>query len=216
MKQAFVIAAAAALFATAPAGAQDHRPMSPEGSASAQVGGKWVKDAKPAYTLGGAHYQGGHWIDVTFGRPLRRGRDLWGTGAEYGKAALVGAPIWRAGANVTTRLRTEVPLVIGGKTVAAGEYSLFIDLEENDWTLVVSSWPAQAKYDPNDKTALWGAYGYTPDRDVVRTKMKLETLPHSVEELTWSFVDMTDDGGTLAISWGPTMASVPFTVAAGS
>lgn len=56
---------------------------------------------------------------------------------------LSGAPIWRAGANVSTRLRTDVPLAIGGKTVAVGEYSLFIDLKENNWTFVVSNWGAQ-------------------------------------------------------------------------
>ena len=38
-------------------------------------------------------------------------------------------PVWRAGANVSTRLKTEVPLTFGGKTVPPGEYSLFIDLE---------------------------------------------------------------------------------------
>ena len=45
-----------------------------------------------------------------------------------------------------------------------GEYSLFIDVKSpQDWTLIVSSWGAQARFDQNDKTALWGAYGYTPD-----------------------------------------------------
>ncbi|HEV8631305.1 MAG TPA: DUF2911 domain-containing protein [Thermoanaerobaculia bacterium] len=194
--------------------AADNRPLSPAGEASAQVLGKWVASDKPTYALGNKRYEGGKWIDITFGRPLRRGRDLWGSGASYGKDALLDAPIWRAGANVSTRLKTEVPLVIAGKTVAPGEYSLFIDLKENSWTLVVSSWPAQQHYDPNDKAALWGSYGYTPDKDVVRAKMKLETLPHSVEQLTWSFVDMTDQSGALAISWGNTMASVPFQAAA--
>lgn len=191
--------------------AQESRPMSPTGTAAAQVSGKWVKGDRPAFTLGRGSYQGGKWIEVTYGRPLKRGRDLWGTGANYGKDALVGAPIWRAGADVTTRLKTDVPLVIAGKTVAPGEYSLFIDLKENAWTLVVSSWPAQQKYDPNDKAALWGAYGYTPDKDVLRARMKLETQPHSVEELTWAFVDMTDTGGTLALMWDKVMASVTFT-----
>jgi hypothetical protein len=193
--------------------AQDTKPMSPQGTAAAQVGGKWVKPAgRGAPTLGGETYQGGNWIEITYGRPLKRGRDLWGSGADYGKAALVGTPIWRAGANVSTRLKTEVPLVINGKAIAPGEYSLFIDLKENNWTFVVSSWPAATRYDPNNKDALWGSYFYTPDKDVVRAPMKLETLPHSVEQLTWGFVDMTDTGGAMAISWGTTLASVPFRV----
>ena len=211
MKRAlFVVVLAAFLAGLAHVALAQNRPMSPEGTASAQVLGKWVKPEKTTYTLGGNAYRDGKWIDVTYGRPLKRGRDIFGSGADYGKATLLGAPIWRAGANVSTRLKTEVPLKIGGKTVPAGEYSLFIDLKENAWTLVVSSWPAQQTYDANNKDALWGSYGYTPDKDVVRVPMKLETLPHSVEQLTWSFIDMTDSGGSLAIVWDKTLASVPF------
>ena len=92
-----------------------------------------------------------------------------------------------------------------------GEYSLFIDVKSaKDWTLIVSSWPAQQRFDQNDKTALWGAYGYTPEKDVARIPMKVETVAFSVEQLTWAFLDMTTDSGRVAITWGKTMASVPF------
>jgi hypothetical protein len=191
--------------------AQGTRLMSGSGTASAQVQGKWVQGARQTYAFGRGTYEGGKWIDVTYGSPLKRGRDPWGSGADYGKALLIGAPIWRAGAEVSTRLKTEVPLVIGGKTVPPGEYTMFIDLKEHNWTLVISRWTAQPKYDPNDKTALWGAYNYTPDKDVLRTPMKLEALPHAFEALSWQFLDMTSAGGTLAIVWDKVMASVGFT-----
>ena len=197
------------------------RAMSPDGSVQAQVLGKWVKPERPAFTLGREQYVGGKWIEVTYGRPLQRQRDLFGSGPNYGKAvndvgtATVPAPpVWRAGANVSTRLKSEVPLNFSGKTVPAGEYTMFIDLKApTEWTLIVSSWPAQLKYDPNDKTALWGAYGYTPDKDVARVPMKVETLPFGMDQLTWAFVDMTNDGGRLALMWGKTMASAPFKAA---
>jgi hypothetical protein len=193
--------------------AQTARPMSPDGSAAVQVGGKWVKPAgRGAPTLGGENYEGGKWIEITYGRPIKRGRDLWGSGATYGTAALAGAPIWRAGANVSTRLKTELPLVIGGKTVAPGEYSLFIDLKPNNWTFIVSTWPAQQKFDPANKAALWGGYGYTPDKDVARAQMKLDTTPVSFEQLSWQFADVSDAGGTMVLTWDKVMASVPFTV----
>ena len=106
------------------------RPMSPPGSAQVQVLGTWTKPASPAFTLGRETYTGGKWIEITYGRPLQRGRDLFGSGANYGKAANdVGAPgfpappVWRAGANKTTRLMTEVPLMFGKTTVPPGEYS---------------------------------------------------------------------------------------------
>ena len=214
MKRTLTVASLAVAAASAlVVGQEAPKPMSPSGTAAAQVGGKWVKPAgRGAPTLGGEIYQGGKWIEITYGRPLRRGRDLWGSGADYGKAALVGTPIWRAGANVSTRLKSEVPLVINGKTLAAGEYSLFIELKENNWTFVVSSWPAATKYDPANKDALWGSYFYTPDKDVLRAPMKLDTLPHSVEQLTWEFVDMTDNSGAMAIRWGNQMASIAFKV----
>jgi hypothetical protein len=163
-----------------------------------------------SFTLGRGSYQGGKWIEVSYGRPLKRGRDLFGTGADYGKAALVGADIWRAGADQTTTLTTEIPLRIGATTVAPGDYTLFVDLKETAWTFVVSRLVPQPKYDPNEKVAVWGAYNYVPDKDVVRAPMKLETLAHSREELTWEFVDMTAAGGALALSWDKTMAVVPF------
>jgi DUF2911 family protein len=189
--------------------AQQNRPMSPRGTASAQVLGTWV-EAGRSFAVGGRAYRGGQWIDVSYGRPLKRGRDIFGAGPDYGKATLIGAPIWRAGADVSTRLKTEVPLVIAGKTVAPGEYSLFVDLKEHAWTFVVSSWAAQDRYDPNNHQALWGAYEYTPDKDVLRAPMTLETLSHSREQLTWEFLDVTPSGGLLALSWDKTLASVPF------
>jgi hypothetical protein len=213
-------AGALALIATgAVLGAQQGgRPLSPDGTAQTQVLGKWTKGERPAFTLGRGNYVGGKWIEITSGRPLRRGRDLFGSGADYGKAVndvgtatLPAPPVWRAGANVSTRLHTEAPLIFGGKTVPIGDYTMFIDLNGPTlWTLIISSWPAQLKFDPNDKSALWGAYGYTSDKDVARIAMKVETLPFDVDQLTWSFFDMTDDGGRIALMWGKMMASASF------
>jgi DUF2911 family protein len=193
------------------------RPMSPSGAAQAQVLGTWVKAERPAFTLGRENYQGGKWIEITYGRPLERGRDLFGSGASYGKALNdVGAPgfppppVWRAGANQSTRLKTEVPLAFAASSVPAGEYSLFIDLKPAEWMLIVSRWPAQTRFDPQDKAALWGAYGYTPEKDVARIPMKVDRLAFDVEQLTWSFVDMTNGGGRVALLWGRTMASAAF------
>lgn len=184
------------------------RPLSPAGSSATQVGGKWV-------TRTGADepsYDGGKWIEITYGRPIKRGRNLWGSGADYGKTLNAGGPVWRAGANVTTRLNTQVPLVINGKTVPAGEYDVLVDLKPNAWTLILSTMPYQKSYDPNDKTTLYGGFNYVPDKDVLRAPMTLTTLPFSVDQLAWEFVDMTDTGGKLALMWDKNMATTAFTV----
>ena len=204
-----VIATAAAAFAvTATMLAQGGgRPASPSGATAAQVGGKYEPSSD------GPVYRGGKWIEITSGRPLKRGRQLFsGAGTNYGKIANPDAPLWRAGANVSTQLKTEVALNINGKTVAPGTYTMFIDLKPNAWTLVVSSWEAQTNYDPNNKKQLWGAYEYTPDKDVVRSPMTMATLPFAVEQLTWAFTDMTEAGGRITIMWDKTVASVPFKV----
>jgi hypothetical protein len=184
--------------------AQPRRPASPAGSSVTQVGG--VFDARTGYV-------NGRWIEIRYGRPLKRGRDLFGT-ADFVDFLNDGAPVWRAGANQSTRLITEAPLTIGGRTLAAGEYTLFIDLQPKDrWTLIVSAWPAQTTYDEGNKAALWGAYEYTPDRDVVRAPMRVERLPHAFDQLSWEFLDITPKGGLLALVWDRTLASVAFSVA---
>jgi hypothetical protein len=187
--------------------AQGGKPASPTGTAAAQVGGKYVNGSE------GPVYQGGKWIEVSFGRPIKRGRDVFGgMGKDYGKIVNPDAPVWRAGANNTTQLKTEVPLTINGKAIAPGTYTMFIDLKPDNWTLIVSRWKAQANYDPKNTAALWGAYGYTPDKDVVRAPMTIGALPFSVEEMSWQFTDVTDAGGKLTMAWDKTAASVPFTI----
>jgi len=187
--------------------AQMQKPASPPGTAATQVSGKYVQG------LNNLRYQGGKWIEITYSRPIKRERqNLFGAGADYGKKLSDDAPVWRAGANQTTRIKTEVPLILDGKTLPAGEYCVFVDLKEKAWTLIFSTWPAQEKYDPKNKEALWGSYGYTPDKDVLRAPMKLDALPFSMDQFTIAFIDMTAVDGKLAMMWDKTMATVPFKV----
>src|SRR5262249_25120138 len=95
-------------FAAAPI-AQGTRIASPTGVASTEIRGKYRGSSDEPV------YEGGKWIEVTYGRPIKRGRDLWGSGADYGKMLNGGAPVWRAVANATTRIKTELPHLIGRK-----------------------------------------------------------------------------------------------------
>lgn len=203
------------LAAGASLGAQQARPLSPPGNTSAQVLGKWVKGETTAFTMGGERYLEGKWIDITYGRPLLRGREAFGgTGADYGKATNAGAPVWRAGANLSTRIKSEVPLSIGGKTMPAGEYSVFIELKQpTEWTFIVADWAVAPRLNANIPGALFGAFDYTPEKDILRAPMKVESLPFKVEQLEWQFADMTTDSGRIVIMWDKTMGSVPFKVA---
>ena len=200
-----ILPAAAGLCLVAAAGAapaQERRIASPPGRSATQVGGTY--DVR-------AGNVGGRWVEVRYGRPIRRGRDIFGPD-DYREFLNDGADVWRAGANQSTRLIAEAALVFGETTVPPGEYTVFIDLQADPWEFIVSRWPAQLTYDFDDRDALWGAYEYTPDRDVARAPMTVETLDHSFDQLSWQFLDVTDDGVTLALLWERTLASVRFTV----
>src|SRR3954462_4632800 len=108
-------AAIAVTVGSVAATAQRGRAPSPEGTAATEVRGRYVGNGD------GTVYQGGKGIEVTYSRPIKRGRDLWGTGADCGRLLNDTAAVWGAGANVSTRLRTELPLVMNNKRVAAGE-----------------------------------------------------------------------------------------------
>ena len=196
--------------AAAARGQQPARPLSPRGTASTQVGGSWTAGSGG----GGPQYPGGKWIEVDYGRPILRGRrNIFGSGTDYGKAVDAGAPVWRAGAGATTKLSTEVSLVIAGKTLAPGTYDLLVDLKESGWTLIVSTQKTQDRYDPDEKVAMWGSFGYDAKYDVLRAPMEMERREHSLDELTFSFVDVTEAGGRLSIAWDTTAATVKFAIA---
>lgn len=176
-------------------------PASPRGAAEIQVLGKYEK----------GRYVGGQWITVDYGRPILRGRDVFGTGADYGKVANPDSPVWRAGANDTTRLTTQATLTFGTTTITPGIYNVFVELKENAWSLVLTTQGVQPKYDPNDKVLLYGSYNYDPKFDVLRMPMRMHQLPMSLEQLTIGFSDVRNDGGSLFIAWAKTMAAADFT-----
>ena len=73
-------------------------------------------------------------------------------------------PIWRAGANAATTLKTDADLTIGDLNVPAGTYTLFVDISDPaHWMLIVSK-----------KTGEWGL-AYDKTQDLGKTKMTMAT-----------------------------------------
>lgn len=178
---------------------------SPPGQAAIQLGGRWEKTAE-----GGQAYRDGKWVVVNYGRPLLRGRtNIFGAGADYGTTVNAGAPLWRAGANDTTRLITQAALTIGGRTLAPGTYNVFVDLKPGNWTLVLTTQPVQEKFDPDDKVRLSGATNYDPKFDVLRAPMTVRATDASVEQFTIGFVDVSATGATMTMAWEKTLAAIP-------
>ena len=113
----------------------------------------------------------------------------------------------------TTVISTETDLMFGGERLAAGEDTMFAELTENEGTLIFSTWGVKEAFREENDNALWGAYGYTPDRDVLRTTMNVATIEASVDQLVIGFTNMTQQGGNLMVWWDDQVATTPFTVA---
>ncbi len=131
-------------------------------------------------------------ILVDYGRPRRRGREIFGNVVPWGQ-------VWRTGANAATQLRTDRDLVFGSLLVPAGTYTLWTLPSPRGWLLIV-----------NRQTGQWGTE-YDPARDLGRVPMTVSALAESVEAFTID-VAPREGGGVLVISWDRTRAMVPFTV----
>jgi len=178
-------------------------PASPRGQAATQFGGEYQ----------GRRYTGGKWIVVDYGRPILRSRSgIFGEGENYGQKANAGAPVWRAGANRSTRFKTESALSFGDKKLPAGEYSVFIELKSSGWIMIFSNHKAKANPRSSEE-GIWGADGYKKEKDVIRVPMQVTPITVSVDQLTYGFLNVSKTGGSLALWWDKTMARVDFSAA---
>jgi hypothetical protein len=164
--------------------------------APAAAAAQEVEEVHPG--KGGSPHEAHTWtvgdatIKITYGRPYLKGRTVGEDVAEHGK-------VWRTGADEATTLEVSQALKIGDLSVPAGTYTLYTLPEETDWQLIV-----------NKQTEQWGTE-YDEGQDLGRAPMTKESLSEPVEQLTFN-VEETDAGGTLAIEWGTTRVSTPFTV----
>lgn len=168
----FLAAALAATLMSAPLQAQNP-PASPRGTASGTVGA-----AK---------------IEISYGRPSKRGRQIWG-------GPLLNVPseqVWRLGANEATSLKTSAAITIGSVSVPAGDYTLYF-LHPAD---------GSAKLIVNKQTGQWGT-NYDEKQDLGRADLKMEKLTAPVEQLTIS-IEPQSAGGALKIAWDDRAYSAP-------
>ena len=119
------------------------------------------------------------WID--YGRPAQRGRVIFGDLVKWGE-------VWRLGANAATQLVTSKTIVIGGVSVPAGRYSLFMIPERDGGTLII-----------NRETGQWGT-SYRPEMDLARIPL-VATSAEATERFT---IELTSDDtkkATLRLRW---------------
>jgi hypothetical protein len=146
-------------------------------------------------------------ITIDYGRPALKGRDL-----NVLMKDLPADRIWRAGENEVTTFTTGAPVSIGGKTVPAGKYSLYVQADEKRaWALILNSDPGVPlgkiwdKAPDNMKNAPWPYLeGYTKsigDKEVVRAKMTATKAGAPADLYTMSFAPKGKNA-ELTLAWG--------------
>jgi len=132
---------------------------------------------------------GGKTVKTDYSSPRMKGRKIYGDLVPFGE-------VWRTGANEATTFVASSDVVVGGKTVPAGSYTIFTVPGAAKWTLII-----------NKKTGEWGIpYKYESD-ELARVDMSVSKLPAPVENFTSAY-DKSSGGCTLHIDWETTRASV--------
>ena len=124
-------------------------------------------------------------VGITYGRPYMRGRKIVGGLVPFGR-------VWRTGADESTTLVTDAPLIIGGAAVPAGKVSLYTLPTPQGWKLII-----------NKQTGQWGTE-YNEAQDLARVDMATKALPAPVDQFTIKI-----EGGQIKMAWELTEVSVP-------
>ena len=154
-------------------------------TAFAQDEDKSKRPSPPAKATGKV---GNTTITIDYSRPSVKGRNVWSELAPYGQ-------VWRTGANEATTFEVNNDVMVEGKALPAGKYSLFTIPGENEWTVIFNKEPKQ-----------WGAYKYDETKDALRVTVKPKKAPKMTEQFT-----INVNKGTVAMLWEN--AQVDFKVA---
>jgi Protein of unknown function (DUF2911) len=139
-------------------------------------------------------------IEIVYGRPYTKDpktgekRKIWGGLVPFEK-------VWRLGADEATLLTTKEPLELGGKSIPAGSYTLFmLPHNEKSATLIV-----------NKQVGQWGTK-YDEKQDFARVDMKGEPASSPADQLAIAIDSNPSGGGTIKVTWETTQYSVDFKV----
>jgi len=131
----------------------------------------------------------GKTITVNYSSPRMRGRKIFGDLVPFGE-------VWRAGADDATSFVPNVDVVVGGKSVPAGRYTLFALPTPTKWTLIVSK-----------QTGEFGIPYPGEKFDFARLEMKVSKLSSPLENFTITF-DQAESSCTMKLDWETTRATI--------
>jgi hypothetical protein len=152
-----------------------------------------TKQFSPAAT---ARYQhNGLDMAVEYSQPSKKGRVLFGTEAQ--RALIPYGRVWRTGANEATLLRVSKDIVLMGKVLKAGRYSLWTIPQPSSWTVIV-----------NGEVGQWGTE-YDAKQDVLRVEVPASSGPQVVETFTMQFAEASPTEAILELSWDTVRVAIP-------
>ena len=139
-------------------------------------------------------------IQVQYHSPSKKGRKIIGALVPYGKT-------WRTGANEPTVFETDRPLLISGKVLKPGKYSLWTVPNEDSWLVIF-----------NSKVPAWGInvlnHGIASrdlEADAIIVNVPVMITEKEFEKFNIS-IEKTDDMLELVLAWDRTLVAVPFTI----
>ena len=130
-------------------------------------------------------------IELSYSRPGKKGRTVFGDLVPFGK-------VWRTGANGATTLTFSDDVTIGGKEIKAGKYGLLSIPGADKWTLIITK-----DVDVTSPAA------YKAENDVVRVEVPVLKLAFVVETFTITFGDLTSSSTNLHLFWENTLVALP-------
>jgi hypothetical protein len=143
-------------------------------------------------------------ITIDYSRPGVKGRKIWGELVPYGmnpgnKYSKEKPFPWRAGANEKTTIEISNDVLVDGKALPAGKYSIHMIPSKKDWVIAF-----------NKVSEGWGSYDYDEAQDALRvtvTPVKAEFQ----EWLRFGFGDLDGSSAIAFLQWEK--LKVPFTIA---
>lgn len=152
------------------------------------------------------------YVSVIYGRPYQRGRtNIFGT-KESGALVPFGDR-WRTGANEATEITVTGSVLVGGKPLPAGTYSLFTTPGPETWTVHFNSRLGL------DGLGVFADNKFSPvelgPTDVLVVNTKAIQLPEGkeVDQFTIDF-ERTASGADMVLRWIRTEVRVPIAVSA--
>jgi hypothetical protein len=133
-------------------------------------------------------------VTIEYGRPVARGRALFGSLVPWDS-------VWHPGADSATRISFNHDVLIEGRPLKAGEYSMWlIPRQSQAWTFILSR-AAHVFHTPYP-----GA-----DKDALRVDVNTETVSH-METFAIYFPSVIRDEAIMRLHWGVT--SLPIRIKA--